>query len=132
VDTEQCVPAQRFHVPILEVEGLVRGCGRGVVGGRLVVRGICDRDVDGRLVIGSICDREVGESGDADRWRLCDRRCGNHDIWPWGENQLEWGRLKDMRFGIFVGKSQGCDNGSCGGVFLVRARSLRFTSGEHG
>jgi hypothetical protein len=37
-----------------------------------------------------------------------------------------------MRFGFFVGKSQGCDNGCCGGVFLVRARSLRFAGGEHG
>jgi hypothetical protein len=62
VDTEQCVPAQHFHVPVLEVEGLMRGYGRGV---------------DGRLVIRSICDREVGQSGDADGWRLSDGRCRN-------------------------------------------------------
>ena len=44
VDAEECAPAQRFHVPVLEVEGLVWSYGR---------------KVDENLLIGSIWDREV-------------------------------------------------------------------------
>jgi hypothetical protein len=69
VDTEQCILVQRFHVPVLEVEGLVQGGDRGVV--------------DGRLVIRSISDREIGQSGNADGRRLSGRRRRNHDIWLW-------------------------------------------------
>ena len=36
VDTEQCVSAQYFHVPVLEVKGLMQGSGRG--------GGVCLRD----------------------------------------------------------------------------------------
>ena len=78
---EQCVIVQRFHVPVLEVEGLVQGGGRGVVDGRLVVGSTFDRGIDGRLVIRSICDRGVGQSGDADGRRLSGRKHRNHDIW---------------------------------------------------
>jgi hypothetical protein len=105
VYTEQCVPAQHFHVPVLEVEGLVLDDDRGVVGRRLIVRSTCDRGVDGRLVIKSICDREVGQSGDADGRRLSDRRYGDHDIWLWGGARFEWRRLRDLGFEISVGKS---------------------------
>ena len=45
MDTEQCVPAQHFHVPVLEIEGPM---------------GDHDRGVDGRLIIRSIRDGEVG------------------------------------------------------------------------
>ena len=89
--TEECVPAQYFRVPILEVEGLVWSYGRGVDGmllvrsiwddgvdRMLVSRGIRGGGVDWRLVIGRrICDREVGQSGNADGWRLCDGRPGD-------------------------------------------------------
>ena len=36
VDTEEGVPTQHFYIPILEVQGIMRGHGRGV-GGNLVV-----------------------------------------------------------------------------------------------
>ena len=45
VDAEQYVLAQHFHVPVVEVEGLVRGYGRGVIDRMLVIGGICDRQV---------------------------------------------------------------------------------------
>jgi hypothetical protein len=38
----------------------------------------------------------------------------------------------DLGLGISVGKSQGRDNGSCGGVFLVRAGMLWSIGSEHG
>ena len=88
---EQYVLTQRFHVPVVEVEGLVRGCGRGVV--------------DRMLVIGGIRDREVGQSCDADGWRMSDRRSGNPGVWHWGGDRFEWRRLKDLGFGISVWKS---------------------------
>ena len=71
VDTEESVPAQYFDVPVVEVEGFMWGCGRGV-DRKFFVRSICDRGVDGRLIIGGICDSEVGQSGDADGWRMSD------------------------------------------------------------
>jgi len=57
-NAEECVPAQHFHVPILEVEGLMRDhCRR--VDGNVVVRSISNRGADGTLIIGSIRNREV-------------------------------------------------------------------------
>jgi len=47
MDAEQRVAAQHFNIPVLEVEGIVRGYGRG-----LVVRGVCSG--------------EVGQAGDAE------------------------------------------------------------------
>jgi hypothetical protein len=133
VDTEQCIPTQHFNVPVLEVEGLVLGCGRGVIEGRLVVRNISDRSVDGKLVIGSICDREVGQGGNAEGRRMRSRRCRDHSVWLWDGGRFEWKRLRNLlRFGISAWKSQGCGNGSCSGVFLVRTSRLWFTGSEHG
>ena len=63
MDTEECVPAQHFHVPVLEVEGLMRSRGRRV-DGKLIARGAQDCGVGGGLVVGGIWDREVRESGD--------------------------------------------------------------------
>ena len=57
MDTEQCVSAQYFDIPVLEIEGVVGGYGRGV---------------DGGLVVRSICDGEIGQRGDTDRRRLSD------------------------------------------------------------
>ena len=48
MNAEQCVPAQHFDVPVLDMEGLMERYGR---------------EVDGRLVIRMIRDREVGQSG---------------------------------------------------------------------
>jgi hypothetical protein len=61
VDTEQRVSAQHLHIPVLEVEGLVQGGDRGVANGGLDVRSICDHSVGGKLVIRGICEREVGQ-----------------------------------------------------------------------
>jgi hypothetical protein len=55
VDTEEYVPAQHFHVPVVEVEGLMENYGRGV-DERLVRRRTCDCGADGRSVIRSICN----------------------------------------------------------------------------
>ena len=41
VDTEQRSPAQHFHIPILEVEGVMRCHSRGVDWG-FIVRGVRD------------------------------------------------------------------------------------------
>jgi hypothetical protein len=113
VDTEQSVSAQYFRIPVLEIEGFMRGCGRGVADGMLVIRGVCDGGIDGRLVIGGICDREVGERGDADGGRLNDGRCRNR-VCLWDNDWLE----------TLVRKPQRCGNGSCSGVFPVRASRL--------
>ena len=59
VDTEEGVPAHHFHVPILEVEGVVRAYGRRV---------------RGRVLIKNICDLEIGQGGNADGGRLGGRR----------------------------------------------------------
>jgi hypothetical protein len=88
---EQYVLTQHFHVPIVEAEGLVRGCGRGVVGRMLVIEGIRDR--------------EVGQSCDADGRRMSDRRSGNPGVRLWGGDRFEWRKLKDLGFGIPVWKS---------------------------
>jgi hypothetical protein len=90
VDAEQCVLTQHFHVPIMEVEGLVWGCGRGVI--------------DRMPVIGGIGNREVGQSCDADGRRMSGRRSGNPGVWLWGGDRFEWRRLRDLGFGISVGK----------------------------
>jgi len=123
VDAEERVPTQRFRVPVLEVEGLMRNQGRGV-DERLVVRGICESGAGGRPIIRSVCDREVGERGDTDRWRLgdgSDGRVGNRDrLWDGG--RFGWWGLRDLR--ISVGKPEGCGDESCSGVSLVRARRV--------
>ena len=62
--TEKSVPAQHFHVPVLEVEGLMLSYRRRV-DGKLLVGSIRGCGVDGKVVVSSICSREVGESGDA-------------------------------------------------------------------
>jgi len=77
-DTEECIPAQHFHVPVIEIEGLMWNYGCGVNEGLILEGG-----VRGRLIIGSICGREVGQSGDADGWRLndgCDGRFRNYAL----------------------------------------------------
>ena len=102
VDAEERVPAQYFHVPILEIECFVWNHGSWV-GGELLVGSICDRGVDGGLVIGNACD--------------CYRS--------------EWRRLRDLRFEISVGKSQGRCDGGRGGIFLVRAGHFWFPGREY-
>jgi len=86
VDTEQRVPAQYLHVPVLDVEGPVGSYGRGV---------------DGRFVVGSICDCEVGQSGDADGRRLDD---GGHKnrFWLWGSVGFGWRGLRGLWFDTCV------------------------------
>ena len=71
MDTEECVPAQYFDVPVIKVEGFMWGRGRGV-DRKFIIRSIWDRGVDGRLVIGGICDGEVGQRGDAGGRRMSD------------------------------------------------------------
>ena len=46
MDTEECVPTQHFHIPVLEVEGLMPNRYRWV-NGRLVGRGTRNCGVDG-------------------------------------------------------------------------------------
>jgi len=65
VDTEEGVLAQHFHVPVLEVEGLMPGRYHWVNGG-LVGRG----SANGGVIIRRIWDCEVGQGGDADGRRL--------------------------------------------------------------
>jgi len=120
VDAEKCVPAQHFHIPVLEVEGLMLSYCRGV-DGKLLVRGIRGGWVDGKLVVSGIGGREVGQSGDADGRRVgdgCDGRFGNCSR-HWGGDRFEWKGLVDLRFGISIRKSEGCGNGGCSGVVLV-------------
>ena len=116
MDTEQCVLAQHFDVPVLEVEGFMGGY---------------DHGADGGLVIRSTRDGEFGQSGDTYGWRLGD---GSHGMWVclWGVDRSGWRglRLRDLRFEISTRKSQGCDDGSCRGVFLVRLFWL--PGGEYG
>ena len=81
VDTEECVSAQHFRVPVLEVEGFMWGCGRGVRW-KLVIGSVCDGGVDGRFVVRGIRDREVGETSYADGWGMSDGsdgRCRNRN-----------------------------------------------------
>ena len=85
--------------------------------------GSCDRGVDWRLVIRSVCNREVGESGDADGWRLCDRRYGNRIVLR-GSDWFEWRGLKDLEFEVSARESERWDNGGCSGVFLAYASWL--------
>ena len=87
VDTEEGVRTQHFHVPILEVEGVMGGYGRGI---------------DGRLVIGSICNGEVGQSGDANGRRPRDGGSGGC-ISLWGGDRFEWIGPRDLRFEVHVG-----------------------------
>ena len=66
----------------------------------------CGRGTDGRLVIRGICDREVGQSGYADGRRPSDGSGGKYldRVYLRSGDQLEWRRLKGLRFGISVGK----------------------------
>ena len=109
VDTEQRVPAQHFDVPVLEVEGIVGDCGRGV---------------DGGLVVGGICNGEVGQRRDTDGWRLIDWRRGD-GVWLWGRDGFERRWMKNVGLGVSLGEPQGCGNGSCGGILLVLGGWLR-------
>ena len=97
------------------------------VDGKLFVRSIGDRGVDGKVVVSSIGGREVGESGDADGWRLGDGGDGRfwNCFWDWGGDQFrEWKGQGDLRFGVSIRKSEGCGDWSCGGIVLVhRGRS---------
>jgi len=94
----------------------------------VVIRSIRVQGVDGRLIVGSVRDCEIGERGNADgrrrdegsNWRF--ENCG----WLWN------GRgLGELRFGISVGKSEGCGNGCCSGVSLVRANLFGLPGREH-
>ena len=87
VDTEERVPAQDFDVPIFEVEGVMGGYCHGV-GGRLVVRGIRNR--------------EIGEGGNADGRRLGYGRCRNC-FWLRCGNRFGNRVLMDLRFETSVG-----------------------------
>ena len=120
VDTEECVPAQHFSVSVLEIEGFVWSCSRGI-GWKLVIGSFCGGRVDGRFIIIGVRDREVRQSGDAGGRRLGDgysRRWMNCARF-WGGDQLRWRGLGDLRFEIPVRKSKGCDNGGCGGISLA-------------
>ena len=87
VNTEECVPAQHFDVPVLEVQGLMGNNGRGV-GGRLVIRGIRNR--------------EIGEGGNADGRRLgYGRRRNCFSLWC--GNRIGYRVLRDLRFETCVG-----------------------------
>ena len=94
MDTEERVPAQHFHIPILEVETLMGSYSSGI-GGKLVIKHVCDRGVDrkivirriwnrgvdGSLIIGGVCDCEVGESGDAGGRRMSGGSDGSRRNW---------------------------------------------------
>ena len=77
--------------------------------------------VDGRPVIRSARNNEVGQSGDTYGWGLDN---GGYGIWAclWSGDRFRWRglRLRDLRFEILTRKSQGCDDWSRSGVFLVR------------
>ena len=133
VNAEDRVPTQHFHIPVLEIERPMWSHGSGV-GGKLLVRSICDRRVGGRLFIGDIGGCEVGESGNADRWRVSDggdRRCRNR-IRLWDGDWFKGWRLRDLRFDVSAGKPERCDDGSCSGVFLVRASGFWLPDREYG
>ena len=87
------------------------------------------RIVGGRLVIRSICDREVGQSRNADGWRLRDGGCRN-DVWLWGSDESEWRGLRNLRFEVRLRKTQGCCDGSCSEIFLVLAGRFWFAGYE--
>ena len=113
MNTEECVPAQHFCVPVFEVEGLMRsrGC---EVNGKLIVRSLRVRGVSGRLVVGCICNGEVGQSGNADGWRVSngsDGRRRNRVRFSNGD-RFEWRGLGDLRFEVLIRKPKGCGNGS--------------------
>ena len=107
MDPEECVPAQYFDVPVLEVEGFMWGYGRRI---------------DGRLVIRNICGREIGKSGNADGRRPSGRRRRNRSN-LWSNDRFEWRGLRDMGFEICVWETQSCSDWSGTRVVLVRATS---------
>ena len=119
-DTEECVSAQHFDVPILEVEGFMRGYGRRV-DERLVIGNTCRRGIDGRLVIRGVCDYEVGQSGDADGGGMDDGSGGRCRDWVclFDGDRFGWRRLKNIGFEVLVRESERCGNGSCGGVLFA-------------
>ena len=82
VDTEQRIPAQHFHIPILEVEGVMGSRISGVDWRRFVIRGVRDG--------------EVGETGDAYGWRFGGRSYRDC-FYFWGSDQIGW---RGLRFGV--------------------------------
>ena len=123
MDTEERVPAQHFHIPVLEVEGFM--CSHGSrVGGKLLVRSICNHQVDG-LVIGNVCGGEVREGCDADGRRMGDRGCTNY-VRLSDDDRFGWRGLKDPRFEIAVDKPEGRGNRDWTGVLPVHAGYFRL------
>ena len=83
--------------------------------------------IDGRIVVGSICEREVGQGGDADgrRWS---GGSGGDRVCLWGGGGFEY---RGLRLWMWVGKSQGCDNGGRSGVSLVSNNRFRLPGREY-
>ena len=123
MDTEERVPAQHFHIPVLEVEGFM--CSHGSrVGGKLLVRSIWDCQVDG-FVIGNVAGGEVGECCDADGRRMGDRGCTNC-VYLSDDGRVGWRGLKDLRFTIVVDEPEGRGNRDCTSILPVRAGQFRL------
>ena len=87
VDTEESVPTQNLHVPILEVEGIMGGYYRGV---------------DGRLIRRRICNCEVRQTGDADGRRLGDGGSGGR-FSLWGSDRFKWRGPRNLWFNVRIG-----------------------------
>ena len=105
MNAEQYVPAQYFHIPILEVEGVMMSHGCGVGWG---------------FVVGGVRNGEIGETGDAYGRRLGEGSYGDC-VCFWNGDWIKWRWLgpRDLRFEILTRKSQGCDNWSRSGIFLI-------------
>ena len=105
MDTEQRIPAQHFHISILEVEGVMRSHGCGI---------------DRGFVGGGVCNGEVWETSDADGRRLGNGSYGDR-VHFWGGDWIEWRglRLGDPKFDVSTRESKGCDNWSCSRASLV-------------
>jgi len=67
-DAEERVPTQHFHIPVLEVKGVVRNYGRGV-DERFIVINVRKRAGRRPIVRGTL-GREVGETGNANGRRV--------------------------------------------------------------
>ena len=89
------------------------------------------RGVNGKFIIGCICDREVGQSGDTDGWRVSDGRCRS-GICLRACSGFERRLMRDLRFEVSLGKSQGCGNGSRGEIFLIRVSWFWFSCFDYG
>ena len=116
MDAEHDVATQNFDAPVIKVEDVMRDYGRGV---------------DWSLLLVGICICEVGQAGNTDGRRLGERGFRN-GVWVWGSGRFGLGGLRNLRFRISGGKSQGCDNWSRVGVFLVRAGRFWFPGSEYG